>query len=54
MARDAFLRYGKGRQPAGLNLGDCAAYALARARGVPLLFTGRDFARTDIEPALPP
>jgi ribonuclease VapC len=47
-AREAFLRYGKGRHPAALNLGDCAAYALAKGRGVPLLFKGNDFARTDI------
>ena len=49
-ARGAFLRYGKGRHPAGLNLGDCAAYALAKARGFPLLFKGNDFRNTDVEP----
>jgi ribonuclease VapC len=43
----AWLRYGKGRDPAGLNLGDCFAYALARGRGAPLLWKGTDFARTD-------
>jgi ribonuclease VapC len=43
-----FARFGKGRHPAGLNLGDCAAYALARLRGLPLLFKGDDFAKTDI------
>ena len=53
VARDAFLRYGKGRHPAGLNFGDCFAYALARALNAPLLFKGHDFARTDIAPALP-
>ena len=47
-ARGAFLRYGKGRHPAGLNLGDCAAYALAKARGFPLLFKGNDFPKTDL------
>jgi ribonuclease VapC len=48
-ARDAFVCFGKGRHPAGLNMGDCAAYALARTRGVPLLFKGDDFSRTDVE-----
>lgn len=47
-ARAAFLRYGKGRHPAGLNLGDCAAYALANASGFPLLFKGNDFPKTDL------
>ncbi|MEQ9331130.1 type II toxin-antitoxin system VapC family toxin [Thalassobaculum sp.] len=51
-AREAFLRYGKGRHPAGLNFGDCAAYALAATRGVPLLFKGDDFAKTDLAPVL--
>jgi ribonuclease VapC len=50
-ARDAFLRYGKGRHPAALNLGDCASYALARTWDVPLLFKGADFARTDLTAA---
>ncbi len=49
IARDAFLRYGKGRHKAGLNFGDCAAYALAIAEAEPLLFTGTDFASTDVE-----
>jgi ribonuclease VapC len=48
VARTAFLRYGKGRHPAGLNLGDCASYALARQRGLPLLFKGGDFPKTDL------
>jgi ribonuclease VapC len=52
MARDAWRRYGKGRHPAGLNLGDCFAYALAKARGEPLLFKGEDFARTDVKAAI--
>jgi ribonuclease VapC len=48
-AVDAFLRYGKGRQRgAGLNFGDCCSYALAAETGLPLLFKGGDFARTDI------
>ena len=52
IASDAFLRFGKGRHPARLNCGDCASYALARSRNIPLLFKGGDFAKTDIVPAL--
>jgi ribonuclease VapC len=52
IAREAFRRYGKGRSPAGLNYGDCFSYALAKATGLPLLFKGADFARTDVESAL--
>ena len=48
LARMAFLEYGKGRHPAALNFGDCAAYALAKSRKVPLLFKGDDFRKTDI------
>jgi ribonuclease VapC len=48
LARQAFLDFGKGRHKAGLNFGDCFAYALARASGEPLLFKGQDFALTDI------
>ena len=48
-ARDALARYGKGRHPAGLNFGDCAAYALAVAEAEPLLFKGTDFGATDVE-----
>jgi ribonuclease VapC len=48
LARIAFLRFGKGRHPAALNIGDCAAYALAKARDLPLLFKGDDFSRTDV------
>lgn len=44
--------YGKGRHPAKLTLGDCFAYALAKAMREPLLFKGGDFAHTDIVPAL--
>jgi ribonuclease VapC len=47
-ARTAFLRFGKGRHPARLNLGDCVSYALAQSRGLPLLYKGEDFARTDV------
>lgn len=50
-AANAFSRYGKGRHPAGLNYGDCIAYAAASVAGEPLLFVGNDFARTDIAPA---
>jgi ribonuclease VapC len=53
VAFDAFKRYGKGRgHPAQLNIIDCAAYALARSRDLPLLFKGKDFAQTDVTPAL--
>ena len=48
IARRAFRQYGKGRHPAGLNYGDCFAYALASATGEPLLFKGHDFALTDV------
>ncbi|WP_022684292.1 type II toxin-antitoxin system VapC family toxin [Sphingobium bisphenolivorans] len=51
LARQAFLDFGKGRHKAGLNFGDCFAYALAKATGEPLLFKGNDFALTDIEVA---
>ena len=44
----AFERYGKGRHPARLNMGDCFAYAMARHLDVPLLYEGDDFARTDM------
>lgn len=49
---EAYAAWGKGRHPAGLNFGDCFAYALARAQACPLLFVGEDFRRTDI-PAVP-
>jgi ribonuclease VapC len=51
LARQAFLDFGKGRHKAGLNFGDCFAYALAKATGEPLLFKGDDFALTDIRGA---
>ena len=48
IARDAFARFGKGRHRAGLNFGDCAAYALSVAEAEPLLFKGTDFGATDV------
>ncbi|MCO5160842.1 MAG: type II toxin-antitoxin system VapC family toxin [Mesorhizobium sp.] len=48
-ARQAYKTYGKGNHPAKLNLGDCFAYALSKARGEPLLFKGDDFRLTDVE-----
>ena len=51
-AVDAFRRFGKGRHPAALNLGDCFSYALAKATNQPLLFKGGDFSHTDISGAL--
>jgi ribonuclease VapC len=50
-ALEAFDRFGRGRHRAGLNFGDCLAYAVSRLSGEPLLYTGDDFARTDIERA---
>ncbi len=52
LATAAHRRYGKGRDRAGLNFGDTFAYALAFARGLPLLYKGGDFARTDITSAV--
>jgi ribonuclease VapC len=52
LAHQAWRRYGKGRNPARLNLGDCFAYALAKALNEPLLFKGGDFSKTDIKSAL--
>ena len=51
IARDAYRRFGKGKHPAGLNFGDCFAYALATERNLPLLFKGDDFPQTDLHPA---
>lgn len=52
-ARDAWNRFGKGSgHPAGLNFGDCFAYALAIARDEPLLFVGNDFVHTDVAAAM--
>lgn len=49
IARQAYRDFGKGRHKAGLNFGDCFAYALARETGEPLLFKGNDFVHTDID-----
>ena len=51
LAREAYQKFGKGNHPAKLNMGDCFAYALAKARSEPLLFKGDDFRHTDIEAA---
>jgi ribonuclease VapC len=48
LAALAFRRFGKGLHPAALNYGDCMSYAVAAARGVPLLFKGSDFGKTDV------
>ena len=48
IARLAWRRFGKGRHPAGLNYGDCFAYALAKKTGLPLLYKGNDFSLTDL------
>lgn len=54
IAREAYRDFGKvSGHPAGLNFGDCFAYALAKDTGEPLLFKGGDFARTDVELAVP-
>ena len=53
LAFAAYRRFGKGMgHRAGLNFGDCLAYALAKHRKAPLLFKGEDFAKTDIASAL--
>ncbi len=51
IARQAFLDFGKGRHHAGLNYGDCFSYALSKATREPLLFKGKDFAKTDLTAA---
>ena len=48
-ARRAWRRFGRGNHPAGLNFGDCFAYALSEITGEPLLYKGDDFALTDVE-----
>jgi ribonuclease VapC len=54
IARVAFRDFGKGSgHPAGLNFGDCFAYALSRTRREPLLYKGDDFGHTDVQSALP-
>ena len=50
-AHEAWRRYGKGRHPASLNLGDCCAYAASKIEGRPLLFKGNDFKKTDVDKA---
>ncbi len=53
IAREAYRDFGKGSgHAAGLNFGDCFAYALAKAAGEPILFKGDDFRRTDLTPVL--
>ena len=52
-AAEAFTRYGRGRHNAGLNFGDCLAYAAASTAGDTLLFVGEDFRHTDIPAAIP-
>jgi len=52
-AREAFMRFGRGRHPAALNFGDCLCYAVAKLADQPLLFVGDDFRRTDVVAALP-
>jgi ribonuclease VapC len=49
---NAHVRWGKGGHPAGLNFGDCFAYALAQELDCPLLYVGDDFARTDVKGAV--
>jgi ribonuclease VapC len=49
IARRAYVRFGKGRHPAGLNFGDCFSYALASKLGEALLYKGEDFSKTDVE-----
>ena len=53
LAVEAYARFGRGRHPAALNMGDCHAYACAKAHGAVLLFKGDNFARTDIRQAAP-
>ena len=48
LARDAALRFGRGRHLAALNFGDCFSYALSVESGEPLLFFGNDFTHTDV------
>jgi ribonuclease VapC len=52
LARQAAIRYGKGRHPARLNFGDCISYALAISTGEPLLYVGSDFTQTDVRAVL--
>jgi ribonuclease VapC len=52
LASKAYAEFGRGRHPAALNMGDCFAYACAKANRASLLFTGKDFAKTDIRVAV--
>lgn len=52
IARQAYLDFGEGNHAAGLNFGDCFAYALSKTTGLPLLFKGNDFSKTDLVSAL--
>ena len=52
-ARNAYQMFGEGKHPAGLNLGDCFSYALAKTAKEPLLFKGNDFAQTDVAAIIP-
>ena len=52
IAQNAYLRYGKGKDPAGLNFGDLFSYALAKQENLPLLFKGYDFSKTDLQSVL--
>jgi ribonuclease VapC len=52
IAREAWRQFGRGNHPAGLNFGDCCAYALSKSSGEPLLYKGADFAATDIRSAI--
>jgi ribonuclease VapC len=54
IAAEAFQKFGKGRHPAALNMGDCNSYATAKVAGLPLLYKGDDFALTDLPPLTPP
>jgi len=51
IARRAYRQFGRGRHPAGLNIGDCCAFALSKSSGEPLLFVGEDFPLTDVTAA---
>lgn len=51
-SHEAYRLFGKGNHPAGLNMGDCVAYALAKRLDAPLLFKGNGFARTDVRRAV--
>jgi len=48
----AYARWGRGAHPAGLNLGDCFSYEVAKAHSCRLLYVGDDFSKTDLESAL--